>query len=170
MKIKVSIHGIAMDPVTNSPVMLLKEVNGNRILPIWIGILEATSIAAKLENVKFPRPLTHDLMTHIFEQLGIKIPKIEIVDLRENTYYALITLDIEGKILELDARPSDAVALAVRTGAEIFVREEVLQKSQTFTDSPVEEKEEIIGTTEEEKERLKKLLETLDPKYFKHKM
>ncbi|MCS7279769.1 MAG: bifunctional nuclease family protein [Thermodesulfobacteriaceae bacterium] len=170
MKIKVSIHGIAMDPVTNSPVMLLKEVNGNRILPIWIGILEATSIAAKLENVKFPRPLTHDLMTHIFEQLGIKIPKIEIVDLRENTYYALITLDIEGKILELDARPSDAVALAVRTGAEIFVREEVLQKSQTFTDSPVEEKGEIIGTTEEEKERLKKLLETLDPKYFKHKM
>lgn len=170
MKVKVLIHGIAMDPVTNSPVMLLKEVDGNRILPIWIGILEATSIAAKLENIKFPRPLTHDLMTNIFEQLGIKIPKIEIVDLRDNTYYALITLDIEGKTLELDARPSDAVALAVRTGAEIFVKEEVLQKSQTFTDSPVEEKEEIIGTTEEEKEKLKKLLETLDPKHFKYKM
>ncbi len=170
MKIKMVIHGIAMDPVSNSPVMLLKEVDGERILPIWIGVLEATSIAAKLENIQFPRPLTHDLMKNIFDFLQVKIPKIEIVDLRENTYYAIITLNIEGKTIDIDARPSDAVAIALRTGAEIFVREEVLQKSQIYTETPSTEKEEIVVTTEEEKERLKEILETLDPKRFKYKM
>lgn len=170
MKIKMVIHGIAMDPVSNSPVMLLKEVDGERILPIWIGVLEATSIAAKLENIQFPRPLTHDLMKNIFDFLQVKIPKIEIVDLRENTYYAIITLNIEGKTIDIDARPSDAVAIALRTGAEIFVREEVLQKSQIYTETPSTEKEEIVVTTEEEKEKLKEILETLDPKRFKYKM
>ncbi len=170
MKIKMVIHGIAMDPVSNSPVMLLKEVEGERILPIWIGVLEATSIAAKLENIQFPRPLTHDLIKNIFDFLKIKIPKIEIVDLRENTYYAIITLIIEDKTIDIDARPSDAVAIALRTGAEIFVREEVLQKSQIYTETPSTEKEEIVVTTEEEKEKLKEILETLDPKRFKYKM
>ncbi|AEH23264.1 protein of unknown function DUF151 [Thermodesulfobacterium geofontis OPF15] len=171
MKIKMVIHGIAMDPLSNSPVMLLKEVDGDRILPIWIGVLEATSIAAKLENIQFPRPLTHDLMKNIFDFLGVKIPKIEIVDLRENTYYAIITLNIEGKTYDIDARPSDAVALALRTGAEIFVNEEVLQKSQLYTETPSTEKEgELVVTTEEEKEKLKEILENLDPKLFKYKM
>lgn len=171
MKIKMFIHGIAMDPLSNSPVMLLKEVEGDRILPIWIGILEATSIAAKLENIQFPRPLTHDLMKNIFDFIGVKVPKIEIVDLRENTYYAIITLEIEGKIIDIDARPSDAVALALRTGAEIFVNDEVLQKSQLYTETPLSEKEsEMVGTTEEEKEKLKEILKNLDPKHFKYKM
>ncbi len=170
MKVKMVIHGIAVDPMSNSPVMLLKEAEGDRILPIWIGLLEATSIAAKLENIQFPRPLTHDLMKNIFDYLGVKVPKIEIVDLKDNTYYAIITLDIEGKTIDIDARPSDAVALALRTGAEIFVNEEVLQKGQVFTETPSAEKEEMVGATEEEKERLKKLLENLDPKHFKYKM
>lgn len=171
MKIKVSIHGIAIDPVSNSPVMLLKEVNGVRILPIWIGVLEATSIASKLENIQFPRPLTHDLMKNLLDFLGISIPKIEIVDLRENTYYAIITLDIKGELVDIDARPSDAVALALRAGAEIYVSEEVLQKSQTFTETLVKEgPEDIVGATEEEKEKLKEILGDLDPKHFKYKM
>ncbi|MFN3567840.1 MAG: bifunctional nuclease family protein, partial [Caldimicrobium sp.] len=110
MKVKVIVHGIAIDPVSNSPVMLLKEVNGPRILPIWIGVLEATSIASKLENIQFPRPLTHDLMKNILDFLGIRIPKIEIVDLRDNTYFAVITLDMQGELVDIDARPSDAVA------------------------------------------------------------
>ena len=156
--------------MSNSPVMLLKEVNGDRILPIWIGLLEATSIAAKLENIQFPRPLTHDLMKNIFDYLGVKVPKIEIVDLIDNTYYAIITLDIEGNTIDIDARPSDAVALALRTGAEIFVSEEVLQKGQIFTETPGAEKEEMVGATEEEKEKLKKILENLDPRHFKYKM
>ncbi|MFN3504876.1 MAG: bifunctional nuclease family protein [Caldimicrobium sp.] len=171
MKIKVLIHGIAIDPVSNSPVMLLKEANGPRILPIWIGVLEATSIASKLENIQFPRPLTHDLMKNILDFLGIRIPKIEIVDLRDNTYYAVITLDVQGELVDIDARPSDAVAMALRTGAEIFVAEEVLQKGQTFTESLVKNtQEEIIGATEEEKEKLKEILQELDPKHFKYKM
>lgn len=171
MKVKVVIHGLAVDPVSNSPVMLLKEQNGERILPIWIGVLEATSIASRLENIQFPRPLTHDLMKNILDFLGIRIPKIEIVDLRENTYYAVITLDIQGELVDIDARPSDAVAMALRTGAEIFVNEEVLQKSQTFAESPIKEtQEEIVGATEEEKEKLKEILEELDPKHFKYKM
>ncbi|MBO8144062.1 MAG: bifunctional nuclease family protein [Thermodesulfobacterium sp.] len=170
MKIKMVIHGIAMDPMSNSPVMLLKEVEGDRILPIWIGVLEATSIAAKLENIQFPRPLTHDLMKNIFDFVGVKIPKIEIVDLKENTYYAIITLEVKGKTIDIDARPSDAVALALRTGAEIFVKEDVLKKSQLYTETPSAEKEEMVVTTEEEKEKLKEILETLDPKHFKYKM
>ncbi len=170
MKIRMVIHGIAMDPMSNSPVMLLKEAEGDRILPIWIGVLEATSIAAKLENIQFPRPLTHDLMKNIFDFLGVKIPKIEIVDLKDNTYYAVITIDIEGKTIDIDARPSDAVALALRTGAEIFVNEEVLKKSQLYSETPAEKEKEIVGATEQEKEKLKELLENLDPKYFKYKM
>ncbi len=170
-KVKVVVHGLAVDPVSNSPVMLLKETHGDRILPIWIGVLEATSIASRLENIQFPRPLTHDLMKNILDFLGIKIPKIEIVDLRDNTYYAIITLEIQGELVDIDARPSDAVAMALRMGSEIFVHEEVLRKSQTFTDSPIKEgQEEIVGATEEEKEKLKELLETLDPKHFKYKM
>lgn len=169
-KIKMVIHGIAMDPMTNSPIMLLKEAEGDKILPIWIGVLEATSIAAKLENIQFPRPLTHDLMKNILDYLGVRIPKIEIVDLRDNTYYAIITLDVDGNTIDIDARPSDAVAIALRTGAEIFVHREVLEKSQTFTVSPEEGKEEMVGTTQEEKEKLKKILENLDPQHFKYKM
>ena len=169
-KIRMVIHGIAMDPMSNSPIMLLKEAEGERILPIWIGVLEATSIAAKLENIQFPRPLTHDLMKNILDYLGVRIPKIEIVDLRDNTYYATITLDVDGNTIEIDARPSDAVAIALRTGAEIFVHKHVLEKSQTFTASPEEGKEEMVGTTQEEKEKLKKILENLDPQHFKYKM
>ncbi len=170
MKVKVYIHAIVVDPVSNSPVMLLKEEKGNRILPIWIGMLEATSIASKLENIKFPRPLTHDLLKNILDLLGVKVPKIEIVDLRDNTYYALITLEIQGQNMEIDARPSDAVAIALRTGAEIYVAEEVMQKGQTFTETPLEEKETIIGTSEQDKEKLSEILEELDPTHFKYKM
>lgn len=170
-KIKVLLHGLAVDPVSNSPVMLLKEIHGNRILPIWIGVLEATSIASRLENIQFPRPLTHDLLKNILDFVGIKVPKIEIVDLKENTYYATITLDVQGELVDIDARPSDAVAMALRMGSEIFVHEEVLRKSQTFTESPYrEQQEEIVGATEEEKEKLKEILEELDPKHFKYKM
>jgi len=170
MKIKMILHGIAMDPMSNSPVMLLKEAEGDRILPIWIGVLEATSIAAKLENIQFPRPLTHDLMKNIFETLGISVPKVEIVDLRDNTYYAIITVVTQDKTIDIDARPSDAIALALRLNAEIFVHEEVLRKSQLYSETPTEKEGELVVTTEEEKEKMKEILETLDPKLFKYKM
>jgi len=171
MKIKMKIQAVAMDPITNSPVMILKEENGERGLPIWIGILEATAIASKLENIQFPRPMTHDLMKNILDHLGIQIPRIEICDLRDNTYYALITLDVGGKEVQIDARPSDAVALALRTGAEIYVHEEVLRKSEALAEEARKKVEQIATAgTEEEKEKLKDLLEKLDPQAFKYKM
>jgi len=172
MKVKMKIQAVAMDPVTNSPVMILKEEQGERGLPIWIGLLEATAIASKLENIQFPRPMTHDLMKNILDQLGIKIPRIEICDLRDNTYYALITLDLDGREIQVDARPSDAVALALRTGAEIYVHEEVLAKSQALAEEAKKKGEETAtaATTKEDKEKLKDFLERLDPQAFKYKM
>jgi len=172
MKVKMKIQAVAMDPVTNSPVMILREEEGERGLPIWIGLLEATAIASKLENIEFPRPMTHDLLKNILDQLQIRVPRIEICDLRENTYYALITLDLGGREIQIDARPSDAVALALRTGAEIYVHEEVLAKSQALAEEARRQAEEQMATagTEEEKEKLKDLLEHLDPKAFKYKM
>ncbi|RUM88672.1 MAG: bifunctional nuclease family protein [Thermodesulfatator sp.] len=172
MKVKMRIQAVAMDPVTNSPVMILREEGGERGLPIWIGLLEATAIASKLENIEFPRPMTHDLLKNILDQLQIRVPRIEICDLRENTYYALITLDLGGREIQIDARPSDAVALALRTGAEIYVYEEVLAKSQALAEEARRQAEEQMAAagTEEEKERLKDLLEQLDPKAFKYKM
>ncbi len=172
MKVKMKIQAVAMDPVTNSPVMILREEDGERGLPIWIGLLEATAIASKLENIEFPRPMTHDLLKNILDQLQVRVPRIEICDLRDNTYYALITLDLGGREIQIDARPSDAVALALRTGAEIYVHEEVLTKSQALAEEARRKAEETVAATgsEEDKEKLKDLLERLDPQAFKYKM
>jgi len=172
MKVRMKIQAIALDPVSNSPVMILKEEEGERILPIWIGLLEATAIATRLENIRFSRPMTHDLIINILEHLGIKIPRIEICDLRDNTYYALLTLDIDGREIQIDARPSDAVALALRTGAEILVHEEVLEKSKALEEAAKAEASAQEGVeTGQDKERLKELLEKLDPSAIsKYKM
>ncbi len=172
MKVKMKIEAIALDPVSNSPVMILKEEGGDRVLPIWIGLLEATAIATRLENIQFSRPMTHDLMINILDHLGIKIPRIEVCDLKDNTYYALITLNIDGREVQIDARPSDAVALAIRTGAEIWVHEEVLQKSKALEEEAkaAETPQEDMGT-DQDKDRLKELLEKLDPSAIsKYKM
>ncbi len=169
MKVKMKIQAIALDPVSNSPVMILKEEEGERALPIWIGLLEATAIATKLENIHFSRPMTHDLMINILDHLGIKIPRIEVCDLRDNTYYALITLNIDGREVQIDARPSDAVALALRTGAEIWVYEEVLHKSKALEEAAKTEQETM--DRDQDKDKLKDLLEKLDPSAIsKYKM
>ncbi len=172
MKVKMKIQAIALDPVSNSPVMILKEEEGERVLPIWIGLLEATAIATKLENIQFSRPMTHDLMINILDHLGIKIPRIEVCDLKDNTYYALITLNIDGREVQIDARPSDAVAIAIRTGAEIWVHEEVLQKSKALEEEAKKESSTPEGVhTDQDKDRLKELLEKLDPSAIsKYKM
>ncbi|NPA49249.1 MAG: bifunctional nuclease family protein [Thermodesulfobacteria bacterium] len=174
MKVKMKVQAIALDPVSNSPVMILREEEGERALPIWIGLLEATAIATRLENIQFSRPMTHDLMINILDHLGIKIPRIEVCDLRDNTYYALITLDIDGREVQIDARPSDAVALALRTGAEIWVHEQVLEKSKALEEAAKTEAKEQEGSTadqDQDKEKLKELLEKLDPSAIsKYKM
>lgn len=165
------VQAIALDPVSNSPVMLLKEEEGERTLPIWIGLLEATAIATRLENIQFSRPMTHDLLINILEHLGIKIPRIEVCDLRDNTYYALITLDIDGREVQIDARPSDAVAIALRTDAEIWVHEQVFEKSQALEEAAKTEAQQETAEQDQDKDKLKELLEKLDPSAIsKYKM
>ncbi len=126
---EMKVAGITVDPFTNTPIVLLKDLEEKDVLPIWIGLLEASSIATALENIKTPRPMTHDLLKNILDNLGVKVLKIEVNDLKDNTYFALIHFDINKKRLVMDSRPSDAIAIALRTAAPIFVEEAVIKKS-----------------------------------------
>ena len=123
------VSGLTVDPLTNSPIVILKEVEGERTLPIWIGLLEATAIASELEGIKFSRPMTHDLLKNIMDLIDLKVIKVAVCDLKHNTYYALLHINITGKEISMDARPSDALAISLRMGAPIFVSEEVISKS-----------------------------------------
>lgn len=162
---KMTVSGLVMDPQTNTPILILKDINSETSLPIWIGILEATSIATELEKIQLPRPMTHDLIKNCFEFLNVKVERIEVCDLRQNTYYALIYLRNNDKVRTIDARPSDAVAIALRTDAPIFVKEEVLLKSQK-TDSATQP-----VFSKEDQENWEDILENLDPEDFsKYKM
>ena len=132
MLIQMEVAGLALDPSGNSPILILKSQEGERTLPIWIGIMEAASIAMALQNVEFPRPMTHDLFKNFIALTGAVMEKVDILDLKESTYFAQITFATkDGGTLVLDSRPSDAIALAIRTKAPVFVAEEVLDKSST---------------------------------------
>jgi len=162
-----TISSVNMDQTTNSPLVILKEIEGNQTLPIWIGLLEATAIASEIEGVKFSRPMTHDLLKNIMDQADIKISKIEICDLRDNTYYALIHLTSRGRSLSIDSRPSDAIALALRTQAPIFVSDEVLKKSKQIEAT----KEGVAADKSEQGKKWQDILEKLNPDDFgKYKM
>ncbi len=126
---EMKVAGITVDPFTNTPIVLLKDLDDKDVLPIWIGLLEASSIATALESIATPRPMTHDLFKNAMDTLGARIMRIEIVDLKDNTYYALLHLEAHKKRFVLDSRPSDAIAIALRTGASIFVDEGVIQRS-----------------------------------------
>jgi|MudIll2142460700_1097286.scaffolds.fasta_scaffold110518_2 hypothetical protein len=159
------ISGLTVDPLTNSPIVLLKEVEGQRTLPIWIGLLEATAIASELEGIKFSRPMTHDLLKNIMGLMNVKVNRVEVCDLKNNTYFAVIHIDHNGKEMSIDARPSDALAISLRMGAPIFVAEDVIKKS-----SQVEIKAEPEDTSEQGK-RWQEILEKLNPEDFgKYKM
>jgi hypothetical protein len=126
---EMKVAGITVDPFTNTPIVLLKDLDDNDVLPIWIGLLEASSIATALENIATPRPMTHDLLKNILDNLHVKVLRIEVNDLKDNTYYALLHLEVNKKKFTVDSRPSDAIAIAIRTGASIFVEESVIQRS-----------------------------------------
>ena len=164
MHIPMNISTVTVDPLSNSPIVILKEIDGDKILPIWIGIMEATAIASELENIKFSRPMTHDLLKNIMDTLDVKVTKVEVCDLRENTYYALIHLiTSDGKEYAVDSRPSDALALSLRVNAPIFVRDEVLKKSTRLTENS--------GSDSERGKKWKDILEALKPEDFgKYKM
>jgi len=165
MLIPMIISGLAVDPVTKNPIVILKEIDGERTLPIWIGFLEATAIASELEGIQFSRPMTHDLLKNIMETVNIKINKIEVCDLRNNTYYALIHISYNDKTITIDARPSDALALSLRVEAPIFVEEKVIDKSKQ-----IDLQADPDDKTEEGK-KWQDILENLNPEDFgKYKM
>lgn len=130
MLLEMQIQGLTLDPISNMPIVILKNPNREPSLPIWIGYAEANAIALELEKISSPRPMTHDLMRNIIDHLEAKVKRIVVTDLKDNTYHAEIELLKNGKNLTIDARPSDAIALALRTKAPIFVAEQVLQKSK----------------------------------------
>jgi hypothetical protein len=159
------VSGITVDPITNSPIVILKEIDGEQTLPIWIGLLEATAIASEMEGIKFSRPMTHDLLKNMMEMVDVKVQKVEVCDLRNNTYYALIHFQHKGKDMTIDARPSDALALSLRVKAPIFVSETVIENSSQI---------ELKGEAEDKSDKGKKwqeILEGLKPEDFgKYKM
>ena len=162
---EMTIHGLTMDPKNSSPVLLLKEPNTQRTLPIWIGVYEANAIATRLAGIEPPRPMTHDLLHSTLLKAGYTVRRVVITELRDNTFYATIGLSSNAGELEIDSRPSDAIALAVRAESPIFVNEEVLEQSAIDLSSL--EVDEKSG----EKDELLEMLENMDPEdYSKYKM
>ena len=153
MQIEMSIKGLMVDPVTNTPIVILRDKEGQKVLPIWVGIFEANAIALQIENIATPRPMTHDLLRNVIHDLKAEVQKIVVCDLQENTFYALIYLELNGSTVAIDARPSDAIALALRTRAPIFVQDTVIDNAKT-----------VDFTTEKaDADRLHQWLESLDP-------
>ena len=133
MEVEMKIRGLMMDPVTNMPIVILKDVNGNTVLPIWVGVYEANAIALEIEKVATPRPMTHDLIKNLLMGLNTSVKKVVVSDLREETYYALIWMEQDGETISVDSRPSDALALALRLDCPIYVEEQVLKTSKVTT-------------------------------------
>ena len=152
MEIEMKIRGLMMDPVTNMPIVILKDTNGNAVLPIWVGVYEANAIALEIEKVATPRPMTHDLIKNLLLGLNTTVQKVVVSDLREDTFYALIWLEQDGQVISVDSRPSDALALALRLDCPIYVEDEVLKSSK------------IAGTASEKvtNEELRRWLENLN--------
>jgi uncharacterized protein len=130
MEVEMKIRGLTMDPVTQMPIVVLKDVNGNTVLPIWVGIFEANAIALEIEKVSTPRPMTHDLLKTVLMGLNAGVRKVVVSELREDTFYALIWLERDGELISVDSRPSDALALALRLDCPIYVDDAVLKSSK----------------------------------------
>jgi uncharacterized protein len=135
MQVEMKIKGLMLDPVTNMPIIILSDLEGQRILPIWVGFFEANAIALQMENVTTPRPMTHDLLRNVILGLEANVKKIIVNNLWDNTFYAMIYLEIGGETVAIDSRPSDAIALALRMKSPIFVDEEVIKKAKSVETS-----------------------------------
>ncbi len=164
--IEMKVAGLTIDPLTNTPIVILKDLNDKKAIPIWIGLFEATAIATELEHISFARPMTHDLIKELLSSLEVTVEKVEIIDIRNNTFFANIHLNRGGRRIVVDSRPSDAIALALRTQVPIYVDEKVIEKSRNV-DFGVKEED----LDDEKKEKLKEFLENLSPEDFgKYKM
>ncbi len=155
-EIEFKIKGLMMDPLTNSPIVVLQDTKSDTLLPIWVGIFEANAIALQIEKVDTPRPMTHDLIKGLLHQLNATVVKIVVTELKDNTFYALIHLDVSGKMITVDSRPSDAIALALRTESPIFVTDEVLAKSASTSTQ-------ALSAEHSSPEDIKQWLENLNP-------
>ena len=153
MLIEMTIKGLMVDPITNTPIVILKDKDGDRVLPIWVGVFEANAIALQIENVSTPRPMTHDLLRNIITDLDGRVDRIVVSDLKDNTFFALIHLTVKGEGIAVDARPSDAIALALRTRAPILVEESVIDNAKTVD----------FGSERLDDDKVQKWLESLDP-------
>src|SRR5205085_4794920 len=130
MEVEMRIRGLMMDPVTNMPIVILKDTNGDSVLPIWVGVYEANAIALEIEKVTTPRPMTHDLIKNLLTGLDTQVHKVVVTELREDTFFAVIWLERDGHVISIDSRPSDALALALRVDCPIFVDDDVLKTSK----------------------------------------
>ena len=164
--LEMKVKGLTLDPLTNMPIVILKDTDEKKVLPIWVGIFEANAIALEMEQVSTPRPMTHDLLKNIIEGFQAQVARIVVNDLKDNTFYAVITINLNGSEVLIDARPSDAIALALRVNAPIFVAEKVIEeaKSIEFTEQVVSGERE--GENMPESDDWKKWLENLKPEDF----
>lgn len=153
MLIEMTIKGLMVDPITNMPIVILKDRGGERVLPIWVGIFEANAIALQIENIATPRPMTHDLLRNVISDLDGHVDRIVVSDLKDNTFYAIIHLTVRGEQVVVDARPSDAIALALRTSSPILVDQSVIDNAKTVD----------FGSERADTDRLQQWLESLDP-------
>ncbi|HEX7416012.1 MAG TPA: bifunctional nuclease family protein [Smithellaceae bacterium] len=166
MLIEMKVSGLTIDPITNTPIVILKDLQESKAIPIWIGLFEASAIATELEKVVFSRPMTHDLFNECLKTLDVTVNKIVLVDIRNNTFFANIYLSKEGQNFTIDARPSDAIALALRAHAPIFVDETVIEKSRSV-DFGIK----ISDLDKLKEDKIKEFLENLSAEDFgKYKM
>ncbi len=164
--IEMAVAGLTLDPVTKTPIVLLKDSDNKLNLPIWIGLSEATAMATELEGIKMARPMTHDLLKNVLMEVGVSVNFVEITELKENTYYALVHLKINGRELAIDSRPSDAIALALRSKSPIYVSKAVLEASSILQQAEEGKEPDFSNVS---KEKWAEILEKMSPEDFKYK-
>jgi uncharacterized protein len=164
-----TVGGLTLDPITKTPIVVLKDSDNKLNLPIWIGLLEATSMATELEGIRMARPMTHDLLRSLIEEVGGAVERIEVTDLRDNTYYAMIHVSVGGRRLAVDSRPSDAISLALRTKSPIYVARKVLESSSVLPPE-TEEGTRDPNLSNVSRDKWSDILERMTPDDFKYKM
>lgn len=160
--IEMKVRGLALDPLSNMPIIILRDEEDKRSLPIWVGIFEANAIALELEKISTPRPMTHDLIKNILEAVEARVLKVVVTDLKENTFFAVLHLQLGDSEYTVDSRPSDAIALALRVAAPIYVDEEVVRRAKTL-DAPAKEPEPMKA---DDAERIREWLGKIKPEDF----
>lgn len=167
--IQMTVGGLTLDPVTKTPIVILKDTENKLNLPIWIGLLEATAMATEIEGIKMARPMTHDLLKTVLGEVGCSVESIEITDLKENTYFAAVNLNFSGRQMVIDSRPSDAIALALRTKSPIYVAKAVLEASSVLQQNEEGKDTAVENVSNVSKEKWGEILEKMGPDDFKYK-